>query len=104
MEVSVLEKVLDSVPTSSLLIGFRIIMSARIFVGKCVASGIFGMKQNILSDENSKSDTASPLNSSKSHPALELFLNKVENHLFSLLLGKADRYNLNRNKWKALCN
>ena len=79
-------------------------MATRIFVGKCVASGIFGMKQNILSDENSKCDTASPLNSSKSHPALELFLNKVENHFFSLLLGKTDRYNLNRNKWKALCN
>lgn len=32
----------------------------------------------------------------KGHPALELFHSNVEKNFFSLLLGKAERYNFNR--------
>ena len=43
-------------------------------------------------------------NPPKGSPALELFLNKTEQNLFSVLPGKAEQFNLAREEYLTICN
>ena len=73
-------------------------MRMQIFGEKCVGSSISGMKKkknNLLIKMIGL--TLNRLGApKKGHPALELFHSNVEKNFFSLLLGKAERYNFNR--------
>ena len=91
LKISVLQKGPGFVPT------FIITMRMQIFGEKCVASSISGMKKknNLLIKMIGL--TLNRLGApKKGHPALELFHSNVEKNFFSLLLGKAERYNFNR--------
>ena len=38
------------------------------------------------------------------HSCVELFLSRLENELFSFLLGKPQNYNLTKEEWKTMCD
>ena len=51
-----------------------------------------------------KTQSSKEIPKKKSSPALELFLNEIEQNLFSVLPGKPQQFNLTREEYLTMCN